>query len=371
MLSAQHGLFGGEVSFVCGALHQHHAPRYILGSEDVRRARLQVLVHPDVDTLDLHTCGLQVQSLHVAEPTDRDHDGFRVERAFLAVPSVEKPELPVPFRIFSIPLMPVMISIRRFAKASATPCDTTSPSTSRRLGAASSSHTREPNAANTEATWQPVAAPPTTDRAGQVLHGPDVAVGHGVLAAGEGQPPRVAASTEDKLLALQILSVAERERVRVEKASVACAVKHAHARCFELIPQLLLLANRVHDVLRTVQQPDETHFGRFALEPVPSELLRAAHEPRGPGQHAGWDACVVGADSAMFPRSTSATPAPSSRARKAVVTLAGRPPLPQISSAPSCRVLTFDLARGNASRGLGPFESVAPQAMRPAFWVSS
>jgi hypothetical protein len=44
-----------------------------------------------------------------------------------------------------------------------------------------------------------------------------------------------------------------------------------------MTPQLLLLVDCVHDVLRTVQQPDEIHRGRLTLEPVLGELLRVAH----------------------------------------------------------------------------------------------
>jgi hypothetical protein len=40
------------------------------------------------------------------------------------------------------------------------------------------------------------------------------------------------------------------------------------------------------------------YFGWFTLEPEPGELPRVAHEPRGPSQHAGGDATVVGAGAA-------------------------------------------------------------------------
>ena len=59
-----HGLFGGEIPLVGGALHQHHAPRYVSGGEDVRNAGPEGVVHKHVAaTPRLHSHGLQIQSL--------------------------------------------------------------------------------------------------------------------------------------------------------------------------------------------------------------------------------------------------------------------------------------------------------------------
>jgi hypothetical protein len=84
----------------------------------------------------------------------------------------------------------------------------------------------------------------------------------------------------------------------IEKASVANPIEHLQVRSFELGPQLLLLVNRAYDILRMVQQPYEVHRGRCTLEPVVGELLRIAHQTRGPGKHAGRDAAIVRRDAA-------------------------------------------------------------------------
>src|SRR5215204_3593479 len=119
-----------------------------------------------------------------------------------------------------------------------------------------------------------------------------------MFASGQGDPTRVASHTEYELLALHAPSVAEREGVTVEKAGLASPVEHAHFRGFELGPQLLLLVDRAYDILRMVQQPNEVHRGRFTLEPVVGELLRIAHQTRGPGEHAGRYAAIVRRDAA-------------------------------------------------------------------------
>ena len=65
--------------------------------------------------------------------------------------------------------MPVRIPIPRRPNAPATPRKTASPSPPRIRGATSSSRTREPNAANTKASWHPVASVPTTTEVGRRL----------------------------------------------------------------------------------------------------------------------------------------------------------------------------------------------------------
>src|SRR3712207_1747494 len=97
MLAAQHGLFGCEVTLVSGALHQHHASRYVPGREHVRGARPEGVVYPDVATLGFHARGLEVQPLHVAGPADREHYGFCIESAPLAVLAIVETEVPLSF----------------------------------------------------------------------------------------------------------------------------------------------------------------------------------------------------------------------------------------------------------------------------------
>src|SRR5215213_177512 len=63
-------------------------------------------------------------------------------------------------------------------------------------------------------------------------------------------------------------------------------------------PQLLLLVDRVYDMLRTVQQTNEIYCRRLALEPVVGELLSISHQTRSPGEHAGRDAAIVRTDAA-------------------------------------------------------------------------
>jgi hypothetical protein len=84
--------------------------------------------------------------------------------------------------------------------------------------------------------------------------------------------------------------------VFVEKAGDTDAIEHAHAHRFELTLQLLLFVNRVHNTLRTVEQPGEIHFGRVALESICGELLSITPQARRLGENTGRDAAVVGAD---------------------------------------------------------------------------
>ena len=120
-------------------------------------------------------------------------------------------------------------------------------------------------------------------------------MGQGVLAAGEGEPARVAAGAEDELLTLQPPPVAKRERVRVEEAGVAGAVENLHASRLQPAQHLLLLVDGVHYALCPGQQAGEVHSGHLPVEAVVDELLRVARKPRRPGEHAGRDAAVVGA----------------------------------------------------------------------------
>src|SRR5215210_6430428 len=115
---------------------------------------------------------------------------------------------------------------------------------------------------------------------------------------GKRDPAGVAAHAEYELLAFHATPVAEGEGTAVEKAGVAGPVEHPYVRSFEMVPQPLLLVDRVYDVLRTIQQPDEIHLRLLALEPVIGELLRVANQSRGPGEHAGGDAAIVRTDAA-------------------------------------------------------------------------
>src|SRR5687767_5946986 len=67
-----------------------------------------------------------------------------------------------------------------------------------------------------------------------------------------------------------------------------------------MVPQPLLLVNRLYDVLRTVQQTNEIHCWRPTLEPVVGKLLCISHQTRSPGEHAGRDAAIVRTDAAQM-----------------------------------------------------------------------
>src|ERR671921_231937 len=300
MFPAEHGLFGGEVPFVGGALHQHHAPRYIPGGEYVRSAGPQGVVHLYVaGAPGLHPRSLQIQILHVARPADREHDGLRFERVYFVVPDVGEPEVAVDFLDLVDP---------------SDAGEDLDPPASERLGhpgryrlilggqdARREFQQVHPRAERREHRGQLASRRRTAyygDRPGQPLHRPYVAMGQGVLDAGQRDPTRVAAHAEYELLTLHTTPVAEGEGIAVEKAGVAGPVEHPYVRGFEMVPQPLLLVDRVYDLLRTVQQPSEIHLRFLALEPVVGELLRVANQSRSLGEHAGGDAAIVRTDAA-------------------------------------------------------------------------
>src|SRR5215211_3778507 len=96
MFPAEHGLFGGEIPLVGGALHQHHSPRYVPGSKDVWSAGPEGIIHLHVAAASrLHAHGLQVQPLHVSRPADREYDGLRKERVCFVVLCIEQAWAPV------------------------------------------------------------------------------------------------------------------------------------------------------------------------------------------------------------------------------------------------------------------------------------
>src|SRR5918995_3618618 len=243
MFPAEHGLFSSEVPLVGGALHQHHAPRYVPGSEDVRSAGPEGVIHLHLAaTPRLHARGLQVQPLHVSRPANREHDGFRVEHVCFVVLCIEQAQAPV----LSLDLFDTS-DAGNHLDPPAPECLGHSFRYILILGCQDARRDLQqphPRAERREHRGQLASRRGPAyhgDRFWQSFHRPDVAVGQGVLATRQGDPTRVTAHAEYKLLALHATLVAEGEGVTIEKASLANPVEHAYIRSFELGPQLLFL----------------------------------------------------------------------------------------------------------------------------------
>src|SRR5215831_10158314 len=74
MVRSKHRIFGGNPTFVTGALHKHTLPIDISCCEDIRHIALQVVIHRDITPICQHTGYIEIEIVYISWPASRKED---------------------------------------------------------------------------------------------------------------------------------------------------------------------------------------------------------------------------------------------------------------------------------------------------------